>query len=211
MEKYIVKSTGHRIAYEASLSVSDGYTGLHGRDEYNAAIMHIFDLIKASYTLLMANIAAPSLFLSITIFEEIAKVHAGHMRSRRELETKQRVKRSKDPLFNHSKKHMISIDPLFLSSERLYNSIGKERVEEIIANYEIGKYSYLREKSLYFSRDNEGLHIPSKVISINLSAEHLLIAIELFNELFWGMTAAASIAGDETDELFSRVAQMLKH
>lgn len=205
----MVKSTGHHIAYEASLLVSDGYIGLHSRDEYNAAIMHIFDLIKASYTLLVADSAAPSLFLSITVFEEIAKVHAGHMRSRGELETKQRVKRSKDPLFNHSKKHRISIDPLFLSSERLYHSIGKKRVEEIITNYQVGKYSSLREESLYFSRNNEGLHIPSKAININLSAEHLLIAIELFNDLFWGMTAVASIAGDETDEIFLRVAKIL--
>lgn len=204
-----MKSTGHHIAYEASLSISDGYTGLQSRDEYNAAIMHIFDLIKASYTLLMADSAAPSLFLSITVFEEIAKVHAGHMRSRGKPETKQRVKRSKDPLFNHGKKHRISIDPLFLSSERLYNSIGKERVEEIIMNYETGKYSALREKSLYFSRTNEGLHIPSSFISINLSAEHLLIAIELFGELFWGMTAVASIASDETDEIFLRVTKIL--
>lgn len=206
-----MKSTGYHIAYEASLSVSDGYTGLHNRDEYNAAIMHIFDLIKASYTLIMADSVAPSLFLSITVLEEIAKVHAGHMRSRGELETKQRVKRSKDPLFNHSKKHRISIDPLFLFSERLFNSIGKERVQEIITNYETGEYSSLREKSLYFSRDNEGLYILSKIISLSLSAEHLLIAIELFNELFWGMTVAASIAGDETDKLFVRVAQMLNH
>ena len=45
---------------------------------------------------------------------------------------------------------------------------------------------------------------PELGLSINLSAEHLLIAIELFGELFWGMTAVASIASDETDEIFLR-------
>lgn len=204
-----MESTGHHIAYEASLTVSDGYIGLHSRDEYNAAILHIFDLIKASYTLLSTSSLAPSLFLSITVFEEIAKVHAGHMRSRDTLKTRQRVKRSKDPLFNHTKKHRISIDPLFLSSKRLYESIGEDRLKEIITSYETGKYSSLREQSLYFSRTNEGLHIPSRLVSIELSAEHLLIAIELFGEMFWGMTKIATIASEEADEIFIKVSQLL--
>ncbi len=204
-----MKSTGHHIAYKASLTVSDGYTGLHSRDEYNAAIIHIFDLIKASYTLLVTGSSALSLFVSITVFEEIAKVHAGHMRSRDELEEKKKVKRTKDPLFNHNKKHRIAVDPLFLTSKRLYDSIGEDRLKDIISNYETGKYSLLREQSLYFSRTSEKLHIPSKFVSDRLSAEHLLIAIELFGEIFWGMTKVATIASDETDDIFVKVAEIL--
>jgi hypothetical protein len=64
---------GYEIAHEASLKTSDEYTGSHGSEEYNAAIAHVCDLIRASYSLFLNGSFAPSLFLSITVFEEIAK------------------------------------------------------------------------------------------------------------------------------------------
>lgn len=120
-----------------------------------------------------------------------------------------RVKRGKDPLFNHNKKLQIAIDSLFLSAKRLYDAMGKERLEGIILNYNSGKYIALREQSLYFSRNDKELHIPSEFITLPLAAEHLLIAIELVGELFWGMTAEASRACDKTDDMFKLVADRL--
>ncbi len=203
-----MEKKGYRIAHEASLVVSDEYTGLHGREEYNSAVGHVCDLIRASYTLFINGSYAPSVFLSITIFEEIAKIKAGHMRAWGE--DREKVKRGKDPLFHHGKKHKISVDPIYLIGNRIANSIGAERAKEIFDGYESGNYSSLREESLYFARDTNGLHIPAQSIGLCLAAEHLLIAIEIFSDEFWGMTAEASEICDTTDKLYADVESLLK-
>jgi len=73
-----LEKKGFHLAHEASLVVSDEYTGLHDREEYNAAVAHVSDLIRASYTLFVNGSFVPSLFLTITVFEEIAKIKADH-------------------------------------------------------------------------------------------------------------------------------------
>jgi AbiV family abortive infection protein len=205
-----VEKSGNNIAVEASVIFSDGYTGLHGREEYNDAIAHIYDLICASYTLLKSGSFAPSLFLSITIFEEIAKIKAGYMRAAQQKDLL-KVKRGKDHLFNHNMKHKIAISPVYLIGDRIANSIGADRAKEIFEGYSSGEYSSLREKSLYFARDNESLHIPSKYIDSNLAAEHLLIAIEIFVDEFWGMTISVSTICDKANEFYIKVESILKN
>ena len=203
-----MEKKGFHIAYEASLVISNEYTGLHNREEYNAAVAHVYDLIQASYTLFINGSFAPSLFLSITIFEEIAKIKAGHMRAWKD--QGERVKRGKDPLFNHTKKHKISVDPIYLIGNRIVNSIGEDRAKEIFDGYNSGKNSLLREESLYFARTDKGLHIPAESINLSQSAEHLLIAIEIFSDEFWGVTAEASEICDTTDELYTEIEAVLK-
>lgn len=203
-----MEKKGFHIAHEASLVISDEYTGLHGRDEYNAAVSHVCELIRASYTLFRSDSFAPSLFLSITVFEEIAKIKAGHMRSWGG--EREKVKRGKDPLFNHGKKHKISVDPIYLIGDRIANSIGANRAKEIFDGYESGLYSSLREESLYFSRTDKGLHIPGQKIDLTLAAEHLLIAIEIFCDEFWGITAEAAEVCDTTNKLYEEIEAALK-
>lgn len=199
---------GYQIAHEASQVDSEEYTGLHGRDEFNKAVAHIVDLIRASHTLFKKGFYAPSVFISITIFEEMAKIKAGHRRAC--LKGKGRLKRGKDPLFNHGKKHKIAVDRLYLTGGRIANSIGHDRADNIFKCYETGEYSEFREKSLYFSRDSRGLHIPSDYFDKKLSAEHLLIAIEICADEFWGMTGEASILFDKIDPLYIEIEEELK-
>ncbi|KGF25850.1 AbiV family abortive infection protein [Oligella urethralis] len=199
---------GFHLAHEASLVVSDEYTGLHGREEYNTAVFHVSELIRASHILFTSGSFAPSLFLTITVFEEIAKIKSGHMRSWGE--GREKVRRGKDPLFNHGTKHKIAVDPIYLIGDRIANSIGHERAKEIFEKYESGNYSALREESLYFLRNKDGLHIPSRNIEPRLATEHLLIAVEIFCDEFWGMTAEASEICDMTDSIYSEVETALK-
>lgn len=206
----MLDESGNNIAVEASVIFSDGYTGLHSREEYNDAVTHIYDLIFASYTLLKNDSFAPSLFLSITIFEEIAKVKAGYMRATQQ-KNLLKVKRGKDHLFNHAMKHKIAISPVYLIGDRIANSIGADRAKEIFEGYSSGEYSSLREKALYFARDNESLHIPSKYVDSNLAAEHFLIAVEIFVDEFWGMTASASTICDKANEFYVKVEAILKN
>lgn len=127
---------GYHIAYDASQIYSEDYIGLINKDGYNAAVSHIYDLIRAAYTLFIAQYFAPCLFLTITIFEEIAKIKAGHNRHKAQLK---KVKYSKDPLFNHNKKHKIAIDPIYLIGDKIANSIGKQRADEFFHKYENGE------------------------------------------------------------------------
>lgn len=205
-----MQKSGNNIAVEASVIFSDGYTGLHGQAEYNDAVAHIYDLIRASYTLLKSDSFAPSLFLSITIFEEIAKIKAGYMRAAQQKDLL-KVKRGKDHLFNHGMKHKIAISPVYLIGNRIANSIGADRAKEIFEGYSSGEYSSLREKSLYFARDNDGLHIPSEYVDSSLAAEHLLIAVEIFVDEFRGMTIKASTICDEANDFYMKVETILKN
>lgn len=204
-----MEKKGYHYAHEASQVISDEYIGLLDRDEYNLAISHVNELIKSSYVLFMARQYAPSVFLSITVFEEIAKIKSGHMRSRGD--KREKVRRHKDPLFQHSHKHKIAVDPINLSGNRISESIGQERTQEFILKYESGEYSSFREESLYFSRTKQELHIPSQKIGRRLAAEHLLIAIEIFSDEFWGMTAEASETCDTTNELYLEIENQLKN
>ena len=199
---------GYVIALEASSVISDEYIGLQSIEEYNVAVSHVSELIYASFTLFVNRCFAPSLFMSITIFEEIAKIKAGHMRSWGEERPK--VKRGNDPLFNHGKKHKIAVDPIYLIGKRIANSIGEERAKEIFSGYETGNYSSLREKSLYFSRSKDELHIPAQFVSLALAAEHLLIAIEIFSDEFFGMTNEASHICESIEPFYQKIEDIYK-
>lgn len=58
------------------LSTSSNFT-LRTTEEFNKCINHILQLIKDSYFLYKEGSYGTSTFLSITIIEEIAKVHIG--------------------------------------------------------------------------------------------------------------------------------------
>jgi AbiV family abortive infection protein len=204
-----VNKKGYHLAYDASRVISDQYIGLSDRDEYNAAVFHVYELLNSASVLFFAKHYAPSVFVSITVFEEIAKIKSGHMRSWSA--DKKEVRRNKDPLFQHTKKHKIAVDPIYLLGDRLANSIGKDRAEEFFAKYESGEYSALREQSLYFARDKQELHIPSQKIDSTLSAENLLVALEIFSDEFFGMTAEASEISHRADVLYAEVEQQFKN
>jgi AbiV family abortive infection protein len=182
---------------------SPDYTGLHDRGEFNAAAGHVRDLVVESIILLRAGAHARSLFLAVTAFEELAKIKVGHMRSQGRTTTD--VKRGKDPLFNHASKHKIAFDPVLLIGKRLANSIGADRVREIFALYAGGTYSALRERSLYFSRGGDGLKLPSVEVTLTLAAEHVLIAIEAFDDFFDFMTQGVSEMCEQLNGLYPEV------
>ena len=194
---------------DAACSVRSGdYIGLNGRDEFNAAAYHARDLIVSASHLLSIGQHAPATFLAITAFEEIAKIKAGHTRSWGHSVSD--VKRSKDPLFNHTNKHKLAVDPILLIGSRLANAIGQTRVEEIFAGYADGSLSGLRERSLYFSRDSTGLKLPNAEVSTQEAMEHILISIEMFDDYFCFLTAEVSIACEELNALFDSIAQQYR-
>jgi hypothetical protein len=72
-----VEKKGYHIAHEASLVVSEEYTGLHGREEYNAAVAHVCDLTLASYALFISGSYAPSVFYPLLSLKKSQKLRPG--------------------------------------------------------------------------------------------------------------------------------------
>ena len=133
----------------------------------------------------------------------MAKVKVGHSRSWGT--TTSDVKRGKDPLFNHVSKHKIAFDPVLLIGKPLANSIGADRVSEIFSLYADGTYSPLREQSLYFCRGNDGLKLPSNEVTVTLAAEHVLTAIEAFDDFFDCMTQGVNEMCEQLNGLYAEV------
>lgn len=168
-------------------------------DELNQACEHIVRLLCDASALLDGGSHATSAFLAITALEETAKVHIGMFR-RSNIE----VKRSKDPLYNHKEKHRIAGSPTVAMGERLQAAIGDDRLRELLEVMRAGGLIHLREAALYVDRSNETLAVPSKVISVSLARELLLLAVEAFDDALVGYTNWTFEASKTTDSIFER-------
>jgi AbiV family abortive infection protein len=177
--KLIEKSIG--ISSENLIGFKDSY-------EFDIVLCHLRDMFRSSKLLLDNGFFSQSLFLTITVLEEIAKTEVCIFRGFGSTEEK---KRSKDPLFNHKSKHMISANPILLIGDRLKNSLGSERLDYLFKELESGNFLDIREKCLYFERNKETIVIPTETIDPILSMEMILIVIEMFDDKFVGITPPA--------------------
>lgn len=191
---------------QACSTRSANLLGIFTCEEYEAAVQHVASLIRAAHVLLMADHHAVCLFLAITTFEETAKIRTANHRTR--YSNAPLTKRGKDPLFSHSKKHLIAFDPVLLIGDRLANSIGESRIKQIFSSS--SSLFELRESCLYFSRDNSGMKVPSTEISKATAIEHLLIAVEMHVDAFWGMTDNCTEICKSLDLLYPELERILK-
>ncbi|AUC74925.1 AbiV family abortive infection protein [Olleya sp. Bg11-27] len=181
---------------------SEKLIGFKSTEEFEKSLFHVKHLIKSSILLLENKFYNQSLFLTITAIEEIAKIEICVYRGFNE---RTKVNRRKDPLFNHYSKHKISANPIILIGERLKKSIGEDRINEIFKNLHSGKFIEIRENCLYFERNNEKLKIPDEIIDEKHSFETLLIAIEMIDDKFWGLTKLASEISDELNKYYFKI------
>jgi AbiV family abortive infection protein len=186
---------------------SEKLIGFKSTEEFEKALFHVKHLIKSSILLLENKFSNQSLFLTITAIEEIAKIEVCVNRGFYE---RTKVNRKKDPLFNHSSKHKISANPIILVGERLKKSIGEDRIIEIFKKLHSGEFIEIRENCLYFERNNEKLKIPNEIINKKYSFETLLIAIEMIDDKFWGLTKLASEISDELNKYYFKIETELK-
>jgi AbiV family abortive infection protein len=168
-------------------------------DEFNAACDHIVQLLTDASMLLAARSHATAAFLAITAMEETAKVHIGMFRR-----SGAGVKRSKDPLFNHSHKHKLSTGPTVLMGSRLPAAIGEARLKVLIEMAHSGQFVHLREKALYIAQPGAELQVPLKVISREKAIGLLLLAVESFDDSLVGFTNYSMEASLKTDAIFEQ-------
>ena len=168
--------------------------------ELNKCIDYIIQLITNAYTLYTSNAFPSSVFLSIAVIEEVAKVHMGIFVK----ESKEYVK--KDKLRDHRTKEIIGSNYTVCMGERLKKAIGEEALEKIFELAYSGKMKELREKSIYCECHDGKIMTPNEIINKEFSRNMLLFAIESFDDNLVGYTDYSIQASKKTDDIFYRVA-----
>lgn len=171
-------------------------------EQFNKCIDHIFRLISDSYTLYSGNSFSSSLFLSITVIEEVGKIHMGLFIKPSETRVKG------DPLRDHRKKEIIGAPFTISMGERLSNAMSLRELEEIFGFAYSGELKSLREKAIYCERKDNTLLTPDDVISKEFSRNMLLFAIESFDDNLVGYTDYSMDVSKKTDIIFEAVARL---
>lgn len=174
----------------------------HTSEQFNLACEHITQLLRDASALLSTGSHATATFLAITALEETAKVHLGTFRR-----SATPLKRSKDPLYRHKKKHALALGPTVAMGSRLQEAIGESRMSELIEQGRSGELVRLREASLYVEQHGTDLETPKAVVSPPIAREVLLLAIEAFDDALVGYTNRSLQLGEMTDALFSKWAR----
>ena len=185
------------------LSTSSNFT-LRTTEEFNKCINHILQLIKDSYFLYKEGSYGTSTFLSITIIEEIAKVHIGlYIKKNIELKTK-------DSLKNHVSKKKIATNYTILLGKRLNEAIGVDRVKNIMKLANEKRLMQIRGEALYCDMIDNNLQTPSDMIDKKFAREILLFAIESFDDNLVGYSEYANEISNITDKIFEEIAKNLE-
>lgn len=172
-------------------------------EQFNKACEHIAQLLQDASVLLETGSHATSAFLSISALEETAKVHVGMYRC-----STIPLKRSKDPLYKHVRKHELALGPTVAMGGRLQAAMGDVRMRELIELGRAGGLVPLRESSLYVEQRGEFLQVPREAILRDTSRELLLLAIESFDDAVVGYTDKAFELSVQTDALFLKWASV---
>lgn len=170
-----------------------------GVEELDVAIVHIVQLIKDSSVMLETGSHGTAAFLAITAIEETAKVSVSLFRH-----AESPLRRSKDPLYRHEKKHQLAMAPVLSIGSRLGEAIGESRLKELLDLGRSGELVRSREASLYIERISDRLVVPRDAISFDYARELLLLAIEVFDDGLVGYTNESMRLGQDTDQLFDK-------
>ena len=87
---------------------------------------------------------------------------------------------------------------------RLNKALGDARLRELMQMAQSGEFVGLRESALYFKQVEESLVTPNIAITLELSRQLLLLAIEAFDDALVGYTNRTFELGRYTDELFEK-------
>lgn len=170
------------------------------KDDFNKSLQHIMQLISDAYMLYINKSFSTSLFLAITVIEEIGKIHMG-------LFIDASTPPKNDPLRNHVSKQKIASNYTISLGSRLHTAIGEKRVEELLELAYAGKFMELRNSALYCDCKDDNFVIPADSISKTLSKEMLLFAIESFDDNLVGYTDYSMELSNQTDSIFAELSK----
>lgn len=158
------------------------------KDQFNKCVEHICQLISDAYTLFTNDSFSSSVFLSIAVIEEVAKVHTGIYIEY----SGENVK--KDKLRDHKTKEIIGLNYTICYGERIKNAIDNKQLEEIFQMSYSGELKSLREKAIYCEYKDGSIIVPESVINKQFSKNILLVAIESFDDNLVGYSDYSIVA-----------------
>lgn len=199
-----------------------------GSENLNRCIFHIYDLIRDSYTLYKNKSYSTSLFLSITIIEEVGKTFMGILVKDSEkiklaqqknceadcypeklkiikTNTATKTKKKGDPLYNHEMKHSAGLPFSVVMSDRIINSVGEEKLELMLEEAHKQGFMKKRNSALYCECDDKNITIPEDVITKDDAKSFLLLAIESFDDNLVGLTNYSFHVSEYTDKIFNEI------
>ena len=168
--------------------------------QFNRCVDHIFQLITDSFTLYTNNAYPSSVFLSIAVIEEVAKLHMVIF-----IKTSNEYKK-KDKLRDHKTKEIIGVNYTVCMGERIKKVMDAEKFEKIYKMAYSGELKNLREKSIYCEFKDKELIIPNDVVNKEFARNMLLFAIESFDDNLVGYTDYTMNVSKKTDIIFENVA-----
>lgn len=168
-------------------------------EQFNKGIDHIFQLITDAYTLYINEAFTSSVFLSITVIEEVEKMQMGMYIKHSGTYVK------KDKLRDHKTKEIIGANYTVCFGERIKNAMAINKLEEIFELAYTGELKELREKAIYCKCKDGELVTPNDIINKEFSKNILLFAIESFDDNLVGYTDYSMCVSEKTDVIFEKV------
>jgi len=172
-------------------------------DEFNKAIEHIVQQLSDAYILYENNSFSSSVFMSITVCEEVAKAHLGSFFDGTIANGK-----SKNIFRDHKTKHILSAMPTVPMGSRLEKAIGKTELKKMMNMAHNSGFVQLRESALYFQREKGTLIVPSDKIDKKTARSILLFALEVFDDALVGITTYSMEIDKKTDAIFNKLAKV---
>ncbi|KXO13311.1 OrfI protein [Moritella sp. JT01] len=168
-------------------------------EEMDKAIGHAVTLIQDSSCLYLNGSYSSSVFLSITVLEEVAKAHVGAFTGGNH------PVKNRNVFKDHKTKHILAAFPTVAMGKRLQDAIGEKEIDRLINMAKNSGLVQAREFSLYFQRENGKLKVPADKVNRKFARSILLFAIEVFDDALGGVTNYSNEAAEVTDELFEQV------
>ena len=187
---------------ESSKNISENLSSFRNKNDFEKVLNHIKNLIFSSKLLLDQNFLNQSVFITITAIEEMSKAE---MCIYRDNNISEFVKKSKDPLFNHRKKHLVAADYTLEIHNKLYNHIGKKRADELFLKLRNGEFADIRNNCLYFENTKSNLILPNEIVDISFAKEVFMLSVVIFEEKFSYLTNISSSITVELQELVEEI------
>jgi AbiV family abortive infection protein len=159
--------------------------------QFNRLLKHAKGLWKESVSMLRKDNYPISIFLALVCIEESAKIAIAYMqilnneRKRNSTPKSQKViniKKGKNPIYSHSKKHMVASFAGILVNSRADNRLGLYNINKFMEMAEKGEIENLRQSCLYADRKNNTLKIPSEIHDKKSAAFYVALAGEILSE-----------------------------
>lgn len=175
------------LAAELASSTPDLLAGATAADRissYLSLVQHVESLWLDAVALYERRRFAAAAFFAIVSLEETGKLAATKLSLAGfpALAASSPLQRSKDPFFQHSKKHQLAAFGGALINSRLVRLLGVARVASFLKDAETGKLERFRQDCLYLAYDRSGPVLPSAVVSSSLAALHIVVSGEVIAE-----------------------------